>query len=188
MNSGLEKECLNVLAIEDDKSTLKLYKTCLERCGHQAFTAKTGQGGLELIKTQDLDMVFLDLFLPDMNGLDLLRKIRGENEWVPVVIVTGNPSLESLQEAVKLGGVYEYILKPFLEDDVRLAIKRVKEKYFLMVQNKRLLNKLENTNKALADRVDELEQFAQKAVEYEKEIGRLTKRIEELERGLKGKL
>jgi len=166
-----------ILAIDDDDTILKLYCSILGEEGYDIETASTGKEALKMISQDSFDLVFLDLKLPDISGTDVLKKIREKLEWAPVVVVTANPSLESSIEAIRAGGVYEYIIKPFGADNLKLAIRRALEKNEMMIENKRLMKRLERTNEALSERVDELEKFAKVTMDYEKEISDLKKKI-----------
>jgi len=171
---------LTILAIDDEETVLKLYENILSADGHRVVKVTQGSQALKVMEEESFDLVFLDLKLPDMDGTELLKKIRSKLEWAPVVIVTGNPSIESTIEAIRAGGVYEYIIKPFRADDIQMTVRRAMEKAALSIENKRLIKKLEITNQALLERVDELQKFAEVSVDYEKKITDLQKKVEDL--------
>lgn len=176
---------LRILAIEDDVTVLKLYETIFKQAGHTVVLVNSGQAALPRITGEKFDMIFLDLVLPDISGMDLLAKIRQTQQWTPVVIVTANPSMETSIEAIKAGVVVEYIIKPIRSEDLLMTVQRAREKAELMLQNKRLINKLEKTNQALMQRVQEFEAFAHTAADYDKKVLDLNLRIKTLEKKLK---
>jgi len=176
---------LRILTVEDDVTVLRLYQTVLTQAGHTVVPAQSGQEALKQITGGKFDLIFLDLKLPDIQGMDLLAKIRHAQQWTPVVIVTANPTVESSIEAIKSGAVLEYIIKPFRSEELLICIQRTLEKAELTLQNKRLINKLEKTNQALMLRVQEFEAFAHTAADYDKKIADLNLRIKTLEKKLK---
>ncbi len=115
-----------------------------------------------------------------MDGIDLLKLIKRKVEWIPVIIVTANPSLESSLEALKAGIVTEYITKPFDTKELMITIRQSVEKAKLLLDNKRLLKRLENTNKALTERVEQLEEFAKDSMKLQKQVAELNAYVESL--------
>jgi len=178
---------MSVLAIDDEDTTAKLYVSLFKEMGHNVVVAKTGSEVVDKVREQRFDLIILDLKLPDIHGNELLNQIQDKIEGAPVIIVTANPSLESSVEAIRTGGVYDYIAKPFDMKKLKMVVKRAVEKVSLTTENKRLLRKLEVTNKALSQRVDELESFAQEAVGYEGKLTGLAKQVKELQLKLKKK-
>ena len=101
------------LIVEDDNRFRALLKRLLEKKFHMiVFEADNGIKGFELFKREasNLDIVFLDIAMPFMNGIELLEKIRGLDKNVPVIVMTCMCDKESVQRMIELG-VTEYILK-----------------------------------------------------------------------------
>lgn len=171
---------MKILAIDDEETALRLYQAVLKEEGHAVDVAMTGTEGIDKVHQGNYDLIILDLKLPDIYGTDLLKKIVDKITWVPVIIITAHPSLESSIDAIKTGGVHEYIIKPFGAEDLKLAIRRVIEKNRLMIENQRLLTKLERANQALSQRVDELEKMARIAQDYEQKITALEAKIKKI--------
>ena len=175
---------LRVLIIEDDKVVLKLYEKFFSGHGYQWEVSLSGADALQKINQGKFDLVCLDLGLPDIDGMLLIDKIKNKLEWIPVIIVTANPSLESTIEAIKAGIVTEYIVKPFDAKELIFTVKQAVEKAKLAIENKRLLKKIETANQALLERVEELEQFAKEAATLQTEINQLKIYVKELEQKL----
>ncbi len=174
------KRQLKILVIEDDPTIIKIYERILSNDGHRVVSALTGAQAVTKLKDESFDLVCLDLKLPDMDGMDLLKLIKRKVEWIPVIIVTANPSLESSLEALNAGIVTEYITKPFDTKELVITIRQSVEKAKLLLDNKRLLKRLENTNKALTERVEQLEEFAQDSVKLQRRITELNAYVESL--------
>jgi two-component system KDP operon response regulator KdpE len=105
------KSTLVVLIIDDEKQIRRLLRLALEGAGHQVFEAESGKGGLDEVIYRRPDIVLLDLGLPDMEGVKVLRKLR---EWsdVPVLILSVRDDAEEKVEALD-GGADDYVTKPF---------------------------------------------------------------------------
>ena len=179
-----QQKNLRVLVVEDDRVILRLYEKFFTEQGYQWEMALSGTEALQKIEQAKFDLVCLDLRLPDMDGILLVEKIKNKLEWIPVIIVTGNPSLESTIEAINAGIVTEYIVKPFDAKELIFTIRKAIEKAKLAIENKRLLKKVETTNQALLERVEQLEHFAREALTFKAEVNQLRIYIKDLEQKL----
>ena len=104
---------LHVLLVEDEKFAVKLESMVLKQIGiTQVTIAEDGESAIQLIDTQDFDVVLSDWNLPGANGLDILRHLRSRRAKTPFVMLTGNKGLDAVQEAVAQG-VDGYLVKPF---------------------------------------------------------------------------
>lgn len=114
--------------IVDDEVTIRasLRKAATEE-GYEVFLAENGMEALDLVEKIDLDLVLLDLRLPDINGIDVLKRMRAIDEDILVIIITGYASVESAVNAIKLGA-YDYIKKPFKADSIKLILKLALDK------------------------------------------------------------
>ena len=117
----------------DDEATLRLtLARVLERAGLDVTTAASGQEGLALVSQQPFDLVYLDIRLPDTNGLEVLKEIHRKMPDLPVVIFTAQPDLTSAIKAVREGAT-DYLLKPlnpqtFIERTQTILARREKER------------------------------------------------------------
>jgi len=112
----------NILVIDDDEEICTLFRDTLEEAGHTVTTVTESPKGLELVKGQDYDLVFLDLKMPGMDGAELLRQIRVAKAELPVTIITGYPDSDLMMNALAHGplGVMN---KPFNSSDIMTAVK-----------------------------------------------------------------
>lgn len=173
---------IKILAIDDEETIAKIYQGLIPGMGHRLVVARTGAQAMQRVSEEIFDLVILDLKLPDIDGHRLLAQIRDKIGTAPVIIVTAHPSIESSIAAIRAGGVYDYIIKPFGSDNLNLVVRRAIEKALLTGENKRLLKRLEVANQALTERVEQLESVASMAAGYESRIAALTERIKQLER------
>jgi CheY-like chemotaxis protein len=103
---------MRIMIVDDEIILAKLLAESLSRQGHQAIAAASGPEALSVLRQNALDAVFLDIVMPRMNGIEVLRRIRKTHPALPVVIVTGNASPEDLKEVRRLG-VTDVVEKPF---------------------------------------------------------------------------
>ena len=117
----------NILIVDDDPDVQEVLKDRLESLGYRAVPALTGRQGLELLDKESPQMVFLDIELPDMNGLEALKAIRKRQNDVAVVIVTAYGTIERAVQAMK-DGAYDFIQKPLKPGYVALIVERAMER------------------------------------------------------------
>jgi DNA-binding response OmpR family regulator len=101
-----------ILVIDDDRAVVRLLVVRLEEEGYMVLSAATSDEGLKLVTVFTPDLVLLDMGLPDMSGLELLKRIRAINPAIAVIMVTGNTDPRRAREALELGAC-AYVDKPF---------------------------------------------------------------------------
>jgi len=111
----------NILVVDDEESIRSLFKETLEELGHRVIVAKTGFEGLELVKQQDFDLVFLDLKMPRMVGDDFFGQLKAIKPRLPVTIITGYPDSGMMKRALAQGP-FGVMNKPFGESDIIIAV------------------------------------------------------------------
>jgi DNA-binding NtrC family response regulator len=113
-----------ILLVDDELSYLELLKSILQQEGYiNVITESNPLNVPQLLKTQNIDLILLDIYMPQMNGLQLLEKITPEYPNIPVIIVTAVDDKEIALEAIKFGA-YEFIIKPPDTDRLLLTIRR----------------------------------------------------------------
>jgi two-component system, OmpR family, KDP operon response regulator KdpE len=125
---------LRVLVIDDEPPIRKLLRMGLSSQGYEILEAHNGKAGLEQLANAP-DLIVLDLGLPDIQGLDLLRTIRARNESVPIVVLSSRGDEAGKVEALDLGAD-DYVTKPFGMDEL-LARMRAALRHQLQVQGER---------------------------------------------------
>lgn len=112
-----------ILVIDDEEGFRKSFVESLIERGHEAHEAIDCRDALDKIEHGGYDLVILDLKMPDMDGLELLKRIREVDEELIIFCITGYPSPESLKESLKQR-CFDYITKPFDIDEVNSLIQR----------------------------------------------------------------
>ncbi len=112
-----------VLIIEDEKRLRDLLARVLRRSGCEVYTAETGPAALIQLESTPVDLVYLDIHLPGLDGLQVLTHIRQTDTLLPVILFTGFASLKSALDAIRLGAT-DYLVKP-IDPEVLVARTRV---------------------------------------------------------------
>ena len=117
---------LTVLTIDDEEHILELLKYNLEKNGFKVIQALSGEEGLKILETHEVDMIILDLMLPGMDGLDVLRRIRASRELLEVPVIMLTAKSEEIDTVLGLEmGADDYIGKPFGSHELIARIKAV---------------------------------------------------------------
>jgi DNA-binding response OmpR family regulator len=100
-----------ILIIDDEATLRQTLARILQRAGFEATTVASGKEGLSMVAEQTFDLVYLDIRMPDMSGLDVLKTIHAEFPELPVILFTAQPDLHSAVEALRRGAI-DYLMKP----------------------------------------------------------------------------
>ena len=112
-----------ILIIDDEKHLCWALEKAMRQEGYQALSALSGQKGLELIKEEVPSLVILDLKMPEMDGLEVLRRAREILPGLPVIMLTAHGTIETAIEAMKMGAV-DYLTKPFDLEELKIVVKQ----------------------------------------------------------------
>ncbi len=152
---------MKILIVEDDVMLGELLQECLQRLEHERVrVCLTGQEAFEVINEEAFDCAFVDLRLPDMDGLQLLTGIKEHDHGLPVVMMSGFPTMDHTIEAMRKGAS-DFLTKPFTLQDVALTLQRIRKEKQLLLQNLSLQleiqarKELEEVNRQLESRVNE---------------------------------
>jgi CheY-like chemotaxis protein len=112
-----------ILVIDDDSGVRKAFELSLKGTGYQVDTAESGEEGIELWKNDPYDLIYLDLKMPGMNGVETLLELRNMDRTVPIYIVTAfyEEYFDELKSAREEGIDFELLRKPFSSDDIVLV-------------------------------------------------------------------
>ena len=124
-----------ILVIDDEAAVRDSLKMILEYDGYDCMLAPSGQDGFTSIERDHPDLVFLDVKMPGMDGLDVLRRIRELNEVVPVVMISGHGTVSTAVEATKLGA-FDFLEKPLSTERVKVTIRNALDQSRLKDENR----------------------------------------------------
>ncbi len=131
-----------VLILDDEPVIREVLGSVLAKAGHVTREAATANEGLQRLEKEPIDLLLLDLMLPDRPGLEVLVDVRARHPEIPVVVVTAYSSVESAITAMR-EGAFHYIPKPFRNEEVVHVVKQALEKRRLVAENKALRAKLD---------------------------------------------
>ncbi len=158
IRKNYENERDTILVIDDEFGPRESIRIILKN-KYNVITAESGDKGIEIVKSQKVDLIILDLKMPGKTGIETLAEIRKYDENVPVIILTGYGDMESAQKAMHYG-VFDFVSKPFgiyeLEELVANAIKKGKIKR----ETEKIKEELNSLREKLTKRLEEVEHLA----------------------------
>lgn len=125
---------IRILVVDDDSLLRKLVTEQLSRSDFDATPAASARAALDVLRESDIDVVLLDIMMPDMTGLEALREIRKLEDPPEVVMLTADTSLSTGIEAMR-HGAYDYLTKPATLDEMEAVLRKADEKRRLVKQN-----------------------------------------------------
>ena len=132
---------LHVLVVEDDETLRDLLGQVLRRWGYETVVVPTGSGAVELLETQLFEVAVLDIHLPEMDGVELLRHLKRHDPSIEVLMMTGDPTVATAVETLKLGA-YDYLTKPLILEELRHLLDHILERRLLRQEVNALRSRL----------------------------------------------
>lgn len=112
-----------ILVIDDERVICDACRLVLSEKGHTVALKTTGREGLRAIQQGDFDIVLLDMKLPDIDGMEILKAVREEKPGLCVLVMTGYSIMSNAVQAMKLGAA-DYLSKPFTDDELITAVEK----------------------------------------------------------------
>ena len=148
-----------ILVVDDEKGLRDLHQENLEEAGFICFTASSGKGALEVLVTEAIDLVVVDVMMPEMSGLELFQQMKEKYRWIAVVFLTAVDQMDVAVSQVKEGAL-DYLVKPVtkakLIQAVNEALERQSEYLELSGHQRHLEELLVHQSKALENKVREV--------------------------------
>ncbi|HUT83013.1 MAG TPA: sigma-54 dependent transcriptional regulator [Thermodesulfobacteriota bacterium] len=129
----MEKD-VNILVVDDEEIVRESLCSWLKEDGYQAEAVEDGFKALDIIKKKPWNVLFVDLKMPGMDGLEVMRRAKALQPDVPIIIITAYATVNTAVEAMK-EGAYDYLVKPFNPEEISLIIRRLIEKQALLKEN-----------------------------------------------------
>ena len=138
-----QKECsmTKILVIDDERSIRNSMKDILQYEGHEVVLAENGMEGLVSVKSEKPDIVFCDIKMPKMEGIEVLERIKEFSADTPVIMISGHGTIDTAIEAIRKGA-YDFIEKPLDLNRILITIKNATDKHLLIHETKTLKNKV----------------------------------------------
>ncbi|MDY0296625.1 MAG: sigma-54 dependent transcriptional regulator [Acidobacteriota bacterium] len=137
----LSPSALTILIVDDDASLRNMLQIILKKEGYGVLCAEDSRTALDLLKTEKIGLVISDIKMPDLSGIELLKKIKGIDMSIPVIMITAYASTADAVEAMKIGAE-NYVTKPFNIDELKVVVSRAISRRSLEVENTELRREL----------------------------------------------
>ena len=144
-----------IVIIDDEQRMCDSLSALLSDEGYEVVSFQKSPQALDNIRNKRVDLVISDILMPDMDGLDILKAVKKIDEGIPVILLTGNASLDTALEAIA-EGAYEYLLKPVEFSRLQLVVSRALDKRQADLSRLQLVEELRLSNLILHQRVGEL--------------------------------
>jgi two-component system, NtrC family, nitrogen regulation response regulator NtrX len=131
-----------ILVIDDEPAIRESLRMILEYEGYDCVLAATGQEGLALLERESPELVFLDIKMPGMDGLEVLQRIRASHDALPVVMISGHATVSTAVEATRLGA-FDFIEKPLASERVLVTVRNALDRTRLADENRSLKRVME---------------------------------------------
>lgn len=161
-----------ILIIDDDPNVRKTLSDIMRAKGYDTLATGDGEEGLAAMKEHLFNIVLLDLKLPDIDGLDVLDRIKSQSPSVEVIIITGHATLEAAIESTNRGA-FSFIQKPYDLDQLLIHIRHAIQKQKAEQDLRRQLDEVERLNKLMVGRELKMEEMRIRIKELEAKVSRL---------------
>jgi len=160
MDKNIIKE--TILFVDDEENILDIAKEYFGQKGYMVITAGNGLEAIKILEEQKIDCCFTDINMPEMDGLELAEYIRLKDNTIPVIVMTGYPSVDNTIKTLK-NGVVDFLIKPVNLGQMEICVRRVLRERQLFIDNLILKQevekkaKIEELNRELHYKVEELD-------------------------------
>jgi DNA-binding NtrC family response regulator len=139
---NVESHQFSLMLVDDEPAVLASLKRVFRKAPYTIYTAENGRLALELLQEFKIDAALIDLKMPEMNGLELLERIRKQWPWVQVVILTGFGGVKEAVEAIQMGAA-DFLQKPFETETIEARMNQIYHIWYLEQENQRLREKIQ---------------------------------------------
>jgi putative nucleotidyltransferase with HDIG domain len=155
-------EHLQLLIVDDEPSVCETLQLYFQRLGiKKVQIAYSGPEAIDAVAEHPYDFMFVDLIMPEMNGMEVLKQIREHHLLTNVIVMTGYPSMEIVIDAIR-NGASDFLVKPFRYHEVKLSLEKIQRLHFLMQKNWALKQELEKKKE-----VEELNKQLEKRIRHQ---------------------
>ena len=152
-----------LLFIDDEESVRKVFSMSLRKEGYEVLTAENGEKGLEVFMRENPPIALVDIKMPGIDGIEVLKRIKEINPETEVIIITGHGDMDSAIKALKLDAS-DFLTKPVSDEALSVALKRAQKKIKLKQQLKEYTYDLENMVKAATEEIKRRYEFEKKLI------------------------
>ena len=144
----------HILVVDDDEDILELIERHLSNKGYEVVTAYDGEQALPLLDKVKFDLVITDLKMPKIDGMEVLRRVKDKDPTIEVVILTGHGTMDSVIEALRDGGAFDYLQKPLYNiKQLSFVTGKALERKRLKLENQHLIESFKDSNQRLKEKL-----------------------------------
>ena len=141
---------LNLLCVDDEAGILRSLTRLLRGEEFNIITAGSGAEALDILEQQSVQVLVADQRMPDMNGIDLLERVKNRHPQIVRVVLSGFADIASILEAINKGEVFRYLGKPWNDEELKTMLRQCFAQYRLEQENKELVSVVNHQNEQLA--------------------------------------
>ena len=171
-----------VLLVDDEQNILSSLRRLLRPAGYNVFVAQSGAEGLSILEKENIDLVISDMRMPEMDGAELLEKVAETWPDTMRILLTGYADMTSTVAAINKGKIYEYLSKPWDDDELKISVQHALERKMLEEDRRRLQDLTQKQNNELQDLNENLELKVKVRTE---ELGQAMGQLEKANESLK---
>lgn len=143
-----------ILVVDDDEDILELIERHLSNRGYEVLTAYDGEQAISLLDQLKFDLVITDLKMPKFDGMEVLKRAKEKDPNIEVVILTGHGTMDTVVEALRDGGAFDYLQKPLHNiKQLSFVTRKALERKRLRLENQKLHEALNDTNSRLKEKL-----------------------------------
>lgn len=155
MKKAALKNPVRILIVDDDANVRKLTRIVLEEAGYQVDVEETVAAARQQLAAREYDIIMTDIILPEISGMELLRTVHESTPDVPVILMTGHPTIETASEAIRTGSTVDYLTKPFTTAEILRTVGRAAAIKTIRDENQRLTRENERYQQHLEEMLEE---------------------------------
>jgi len=142
---------LRILIVDDEENVLNALKRLFRKEPYDILTAISGEEGLKILDDHQVDLIISDLKMPEMNGIEFLKRAKEKNSVPLRIMLTGHADLKSIIEAIDHGEIYRFLLKPWNDEELKMTIKQALDYYHLWNENRALVKTVQKQSEVLQE-------------------------------------
>lgn len=141
----MEEKKFSILYVDDEESNLRIFKNTFRK-EYEIFTASSAKEGIKILEKEDVDVILSDQRMPEMTGVDFLKYALKVHPSLNRILITGYTDFKAIKSAINDAKIYQYVQKPWREDDLNTTIQEALKIYSLEKENRLLIENLKITN------------------------------------------
>jgi two-component system probable response regulator PhcQ len=141
----------NILIVDDEENILSSLKRLFRREPYEIFTAISGEEGLRILDDYPIDLIISDLKMPEMSGVEFLKRAKDKNPVPLRIILTGHADVKGIIQAIDQGEIYRFLLKPWEDEELKMTIRQALDYYNLWKENRTLVKTVERQRQILQE-------------------------------------